>query len=133
MAGWADVDDLNEGGVIEKLLKKWKSRLGLSDWDITVKFRDAVDLDDNIAATIVRASLQSADMRLLNKGDRKASDPVAGDMELDLVHELVHVRLWAIDPTDAEGVLHQCREQAIEWIAKALVNLDRQNKGELKE
>ena len=109
---------------MEKLLKKWQSRLGLSDWDITVKYRDARDMDQYPAKTKIQAGIQAADIRLLALSDRQSCDPGDANPELDLVHELIHVRLWAIDPIDAEGALHLCREQAIEWIAKALINTD---------
>jgi hypothetical protein len=110
---------------IQKHLKKWQGRLGLSDWDITIKIRDAQDMNQNVATTRVRENMQHADIRLMDKGDRQQSDPGDSDPELDLVHELVHVRLWSIDPVNAEGALHTCREQAIEWIAKALISTDR--------
>lgn len=109
-------------------LKKWQKRLGLSDWDITIRFRDAQDMNQNCATTRIRANMQHADIRIMNEDDRQKSDPADSNQELDLVHELVHVRLWAIDPDGAEGVLHTCREQAIEWIAKALIESDRGSK-----
>jgi hypothetical protein len=110
-------------------LKKWQKRLGLSDWDITVKHRDAQDMNQNQGKATIRAALQNADIRIMKENDRQKSDPSDSDPELDLVHELVHVRLWSIDPYDAEGVEHVCREQAVEWIAKALITSDRQKKG----
>ena len=109
---------------MQESLTKWQSRLGLSDWDITVAFRDARDMDQCPARTKIQAGIQAADIRLLALNDRQASDPGDANVELDLVHELIHIRLWAIDPIDAEGALHLCREQAIEWIAKALINAE---------
>ena len=110
---------------MDKKLDKWKSRLGLSDWDITVKFRDAQDMEQYPGKCKIRANIQHADIRLMAKDDRQKSDPSDVDPELDLVHELIHVRLWAIDPKNAEGALYTCREQAVEWIAKALIATDR--------
>lgn len=113
---------------INNQLKKWKKRLGLSDWDITVKYRDAQDLNQSQGKTIVRAPMQTADIRLMKQTDRQKSDPSDSDIELDLVHELVHVRLWSIDPYEAEGVEHVCREQAVEKLAQALIISDRGKK-----
>lgn len=109
-------------------LEKWKKRLGLSDWDITVQHRDAQDMNQSPARTIIRENMQHADIRIMDKTDRQKSDPADIDQELDLVHELIHVRLWAIDPKDPGPVTYTCREQAIEWIAKALIETDRKVK-----
>jgi len=110
---------------MENKLKKWQKRLGLLDWDLIVCFRDARDMDQYPARTKIQENIQAADIRLLAKNDRQASDPADKDPELDLVHELIHIRLWSIDPKDAEGALYTCREQAIEWLAKALIESDR--------
>jgi len=111
---------------LEKMLKKWQSRLGLSDWNITIKFDTARNMNDNLGSTYLQNQVQMADIRIKALNDRQKSDSAENDPELDLVHELIHIRLWAIDPRDAEGVFHICREQAIEWIAKALITSDRQ-------
>ncbi len=110
----------------EKALLKWQKRLGLLDWKITICFRDARDMDQYPAKTKIQRHLQHADIRLMAMNDRQKSDPADGYPELDIVHELIHIRLWAIDPLDAEGALYTCREQAIEWIARALVNTEYQ-------
>jgi hypothetical protein len=113
---------------LKKILGKWQPRLGLSDWDISVSFRDARDMDQHPAKSHIQGALQRVDIRIMACNDRQACDPCDGDPELDLVHELVHIRLWAIDPpAEAERILHMCREQAIEWIARALVALDRRD------
>ena len=114
---------------IERFLIKWQKRLGLQDWDITVDFRDARDMNQHPGKTAIQENIQTADIRIMALDDRQKCDPADADPELDIVHELVHIRLWSIDPPkNAERTLHICREQAIEWIAKALVKLDRRKK-----
>jgi len=113
----------------EKAARKWQKRLGLLDWYITICFRDARDMDQYPARTKIQQNTQHADIRLMMPEDRQKSDPQDGNIELDIVHELVHVRLWAIDPLDAEGALYTCREQAIEWIARALISSEYQKEG----
>lgn len=109
-----------------KLLEKWQKRLGLSDWGISVRTRDARDMNQCPGHTKIQANIQRADVRLMRPEDRQACDPGDEDIELDLVHELIHIRLWSIDPSDASGALYTCREQAVEWIAKALIASDRE-------
>jgi hypothetical protein len=107
------------------VISKWSKRLGLSDWTITACFREARDMHQAPANTRIRVNIQQADIHILQPEDRQLSDPQDADMELDIVHELIHIRLWAIDPEEPEGVLYACREQAIEWLAKALITSDR--------
>ena len=110
---------------IQQIMEKWKTRLGLSDWDITVEFRDARDMRQNPARTYVNAALQHAEIRIMAMGDRQDCDPNYLDPETDIIHELMHIRLWATDPPeDCEKTLHICSEQAIEAITKALRTLD---------
>ena len=110
---------------LNNILKKWQKRLGLSDWSITIAFRDCRDMDNSTGKVLLQQNLQNADIRIMQESDRQKTDRADGDIELDVVHELVHIRLWAIDPRDAEGILYTCREQAVEWIAKALIKSDR--------
>lgn len=110
---------------VDGYLSKWQKRLGLSDWHITIKIRDARDMDQYPARATIQENIQCADIRVMDINDRQQSDPGYADLELDIVHELIHIRLWAIDPKDIEGSLHTCREQAIEWIARALIETDR--------
>jgi len=110
---------------LKELLNKWQKRLGLSDWEIDIGYNDHFDNSKNSAKTIYWENTQNARIRILDPKDRQKSNPVFKDIELDLVHELIHIRLWAIDPNDPDDILHVCREQAVEWIAKALIKADR--------
>ena len=95
------------------MVEHWKKLLGLQSWDIRVKTEPRGDRKGD-AEGFIRPQIERADL-IIFWGDED-SDP----FELTLIHELVHVRLWAIDPYEAEGVLHYCREVAVEWIARAL-------------
>lgn len=106
---------------LEKILDKWKKRLGLSDWKISIEFNTQDHLDGQAKTRIYETS-QVAKVFILSPEDRQKSDPNDSSIELDIVHELIHVRLWAIDPKDADRLTHALREQAIEWLARALTN-----------
>ena len=94
-----------------EMLAYWKERLGLHSWDIRVKTEPAGERCGD-AEGFIRPQIERADLTIFSGGEDQ--------LELNLLHELVHVRLWAIDPYDADGVLNQCREVAVEWIARAL-------------
>lgn len=113
--------------LITQELKKWQKRLGLSDWDITVDFSPQDHLSGQAKATIY-ASTQKAKIFLLDETDRQKSDPNDQDMEFDLVHELIHIRLWSFDPREAKDNDNILREQAIDWITRALIQMDRKEK-----
>lgn len=95
------------------LLDYWKPRLGQHSWDIRVKTEPSAGRGGN-AEGYVRPQIERADLAIF-WGDAE-SDP----LELTLLHELVHIRLWSIDPHEAEYAEHNCREAAVEWIARAL-------------
>ena len=108
-------------------LDKWQKRLGLSDWVVSAKFETQEHLTGQ-AKTTIYDTTQIAKICLLSPGDRQESDPNDSDIELDILHELIHVRLWSIDPKNPDPSTHVLREQAIEWIAKALIETDRKEK-----
>ena len=87
---------------LKVLLKKWQGRLGLSDWDITVEKVSQEHVSGQAKATIYKES-QVAKFYLLDGGDRQKTDPNDQDFEHDLVHELLHVRLWSFDPNWGDG------------------------------
>ena len=98
---------------MKEMLDYWKAQLGLHSWDIRVK-REPRGERKGDAESFVRPQIERVDITIFER--EEGSDQI----ELILLHELVHVRLWAIDPYEADGVLHYCRESAIEWLARAL-------------
>ena len=98
---------------LQGLVSYWKERLGLHSWDIRVQIEPAGERTGN-AEGFVRPQIERADLTIF------CGDAESDQFELTLLHELVHVRIWAIDPYDAEGVLNSCREASVEWIARAL-------------
>lgn len=111
----------------ERIVEYWKPRLGLHAWEIVIGEAPRHE-QQCCAETFVQAQMERAEISVWRDCDRTfGDDPV----ELDILHELVHIRLWAIDPVDAEGALHCCREQAIEWLARALYSAKHVAAGEL--
>ena len=70
-----------------------------------------------------KGGVKSLDTKELQRIVRKWQERL-GLMDWDIVHKLIHVRLWAID-FEMKGAQHICKEQSIDWIAKALTQLDR--------
>ena len=103
-------------GNLQEIVDFWKQRLGLHSWEITIKEvrRHEQEL---CAETYVKPQMERANITVWRECDRLETDD---NVELDILHELVHIRLWSIDPYDATGVHTHCREAAIEWLARAL-------------
>lgn len=107
-------------GMVERrlsaMVEYWKPRLGLHSWEISV---EAVQKhkQQRCAETFIKPQMERASITVWRDEDREGGDD---PVELDILHELVHVRLWAIDPYDAKGVVDDCREVAIDWLARAL-------------
>jgi hypothetical protein len=106
----------------ERLVEYWKPRLGLHAWEITIGEAPRHE-QQCCAETFVQPQMERAEISVWRECDLTDDDD---PQELDILHELVHIRLWAIDPVEAEGVLHHCREAAIEWLARALYNAKRE-------
>ncbi len=79
-------------GQIEKLLRRWQIKLGLSGWNIKIDFNKPASGDDDI--TVWRStSYDEADICLEPGWDKWEKDQGIGFTELNIVHELVHIVL----------------------------------------
>ena len=111
---------------LKSLLKCWQKRLYLRDWHIEIKLVPQHELATDVRLAEVEYALASKEaiIRISERTDH--SEVVNGSIELSLVHELLHLHFVAaqkvIDPESATYVMH---EQAINQVARSLVNLSR--------
>ena len=100
-------------------MKTWQKRLGLEDWNLTVRVVRQSEIDpdswgmaewDPVTKTGTISVLDPRDYNLRG-GELKL------DMECTIVHELVHIRVSPLDARD-EGV----REKVVNNIMAALIN-----------
>jgi hypothetical protein len=107
----------------KKDLKYWQKQLRLMDWQIDVEMiYNFKDMDGAIALNKHHPSYQIAHIQLLHPDHNPpGGDPlVCVDMEVNLVHELLHTRLmYCVEPSDKTD-WHL--EMSIETIARALVS-----------
>ena len=105
-------------------LKLWQKRLRLEDWKIEVKIVRIWDLEQGTLGHIDwSAAHKTAVIKVLNPADYELpKDKVPTDMELSIVHELVHLRLSAL-PLNKSS--RNAEEQVVSMIANALVDLER--------
>ena len=101
---------------LSEIVEYWKPRLGLHSWDIRSEYAPRHEIEASAVAN-VKAHMERATIMVQRDCDRSLDDD---DAEMDVLHELVHIRLWAIDPDDVDEVVHKCRECAVDWLARAL-------------
>lgn len=104
---------------LPRLVKKWQRIMGLMDWDVSACYRKKLSEVGNLGECEVTATLRAADMVILDPSVRKH------DVELTVVHELVHVSTWWTNINGSTSHRNVIGEQHIEALAKALVSLDR--------
>src|SRR5580704_8629493 len=104
-------------------LKLWQKRLRLEDWKIAVKIVRIWDLEHGTLGHIDwSATHRTAVIKVLNPADYELpADQIPGDMELSIVHELVHLHLSVL-PLNKSS--RGAEEQVVSMIADALVNLE---------
>lgn len=113
------------------LLAEWRTRLGLQDWKIDLKWKckpgDMV-LDDAVGCTGFNESTKSALIQII---DPECYEPRSKAFEFDfeetLVHELMHLKVCVL-VQDENDLQERMMHQLVDDIAKALVKAKRQQK-----
>jgi hypothetical protein len=110
---------------LQSLLAKWQKILRLQDWDVTIEFKryNFFNGEYNVAKTIFREAIKSANVFIMADIDRFDAN-LSKDIELDVVHELIHLHTMTFGDED----YRLSEEQATEAMAKAFVGLDREKK-----
>ena len=112
------------------LCNKWQERLGLLHWDIGLRICRAEEMPlKNKRATIeISLETECALISMLDSADYPDT-PFKLDMEVSLVHELLHIPMKYIADPKARSLEDIHLEAFIERIARLLVQL---SKGETK-
>ena len=116
---------------LDAALVKWQAILRLQDWNIDAKVQPLRDFQgDSVWARChpkpkkKDAFIQLRDQAYyLNEVEERWTRP--RDMEVDLVHELLHIHFERFEP-DEEGMQFDAMEAVIETLARQFVMLDRQ-------
>src|SRR5579864_4580712 len=105
-------------------LHVWQKRLRLDDWKIEVKIVRIWELEQGTLGHIDWSTPHhTALIKVLNPADYELpADKIPADMELSIVHELVHLHLSVLPLNKSSRT---AEEQVVSMIAEALVNLER--------
>lgn len=100
---------------LNKLLAKWKKRLRLQDWNITIEYKPGSIMGEgNIGETKLSPNNFFARIWIRDPKDIETWIPTLENVELTVVHELVH--LMVVWEKEQEEVV-------IERIAQALMEI----------
>jgi hypothetical protein len=111
--------------LVHDWLHVWQKRLRLEEWKIEVKIVRMWDLEQGTLGHIDwSVPHKTALIKVLSPSDYELpADKIPADMELSIVHELVHLHLAAL-PLKKDS--RTAEEQVVSMIADALVNLEHQ-------
>lgn len=117
--------DVNLAQECQEQLDFWQKLLRLQDWQVKLEFWPHHALETSVAKTIWNGGNKSATIALRFPHEMGAVEhewPAgeAGDYDLSLVHELLHLMFFPM-----ECKLTMAEEQACNLIASALVQLYR--------
>ncbi len=106
-----------------ELLLKWQFALRLLDWDISVEYGHHTEFDDSLASCSFDEFHAVARIKLCEPAAAAyKADLITYDPEFLIVHELLHIRLLAIEDRNCKTVEE---ERVINIIASALLDVDR--------
>lgn len=114
---------------LEELLEEWKSILHLEQWDIVLRIsrqKDFLEEDSQGEVTFNDVDCQAI-IRILDPVDW-TDTPFKQDMEVTLVHELLHLVYAYFEPEDSNSLQYTLWHRSIDSTARVLVSLKR--KGE---
>ena len=110
---------------VQERLAVWQERLRLTDWQISIVMARRSDLKPKtLGATHWDKDKKCASISVLDPSDYNLSfRDILNDLELTIVHELVHLDLAALPRSEAS---RSNEEHAVNKLADALLALDRQ-------
>ena len=101
---------------LDRLLKKWQKRLRLQDWNIFIEYKSQADFDEDTACGRTKISPNNfyARIWILEPSENKSWIETIRNVELTLVHELIHIAVvW----------IKEQEEVVIEKLAQALLEV----------
>lgn len=110
----------------------WQKRLRLRDWEVAFSIRRARDMDLEDCQGECHWNIQSklAWIHILDPVDYEPNKEFPQDMEKTLVHELLHLHFAPFTADNDNEMVDTAQEQAIDLIARALVETERETNAE---
>jgi hypothetical protein len=112
---------------LQRLCSYWQEQLGLSHWRIALRIESARDLPEGVeGCNDYQLETETAAISILDPVDYPEG-PFDQDMEMRLVHELLHIPMGYVANPEKQSLEHIHLESAISRLAYVLVTLKRGN------
>ena len=111
---------------LKQICGKWQERLGLSHWEIALSITSEwnMPIKDTLAAITYNLAAEKAIIDFLDPGDYRET-PFRIDVEISLVHELLHILMAYIAAPKEDSLEAVHMEAFIGRMARLLVEQDR--------
>lgn len=112
---------------------EWQKVLRLQDWIVDVGISRSRNMKMERCQAEIEPCLpkRMASIRILDPVDYPRDSAEPQDMELSLVHELLHIHLFPLFADREDEMRMVAEEQAIEAISRGLIALKRGTEGEV--
>ena len=117
---------------LAKACRYWQEKLGLSHWRIAVRFArkeelkgEGDDMEFYQGQNHFDVRLECALIKICDPQDYPTDTPFKQDVEVTLVHELLHISVDYFARPDSTFMEHSLMEAFIDRTARLLVSLDR--------
>jgi hypothetical protein len=122
---WAAPPRIDDQPGLEQCLAFWKEVLGLQPWAIQIMFDRAENLGGTLAAHIDYAPAKESGVLRLRDPRDWYGFAWKQDVEVSIVHELLHLIFWPFDHHERTALAEVHEEQIVERLARSLVSLRR--------
>lgn len=105
----------------DKLLKKWKKKLGLQNWDIFLKINQKKEDMDGCNGLIEWNPVQRCAVIKIKDKKEIYSDSLASfNFKKTLVHELLHLKFELFESKDKNSAVYENFHQQLEDMARLI-------------
>lgn len=113
---------------LKKLCSFWQNQLKLNNWRIIVGIKNLTEFNNKQSLSEIEfvSALNKAVIKILDPSDYPQS-PFEQDMEISLVHELLHLHFALFEPKSDNSLEFLIMESTIEQLANILVEMKRTN------
>lgn len=113
---------------LKKLCSFWQNQLKLNNWRIIVGIKNLTEFNNKQSLSEIEfvSALNKAVIKILDPSDYPQS-PFEQDMEISLVHELLHLHFALFEPKSDDLLEFLIMESTIEQLANILVEMKRTN------
>lgn len=113
---------------LKKLCAFWQNQLKLNNWRIAIGIERKTAFNNSQSTGEIEfvSALNKAVIKILDPSDYPQS-PFEQDMEISLVHELLHLHFALFEPKSDDSLEFLIMESTIEQLANILVEMKRTN------